>query len=121
MALERPSDFVLKPQREGGGNNLFGYEMVSMLTNSSIDQLSSYILMDIIKPVSQKNILVKDGQIVECEVLNELGIYGTFLKNKSEMELNRASGYLLRTKSEGTLEGGVASGFSCLDSLDLIP
>jgi glutathione synthase len=30
-ALQQPERFVLKPQREGGGNNLYGPELVETL------------------------------------------------------------------------------------------
>ncbi len=31
MALENPTRFVLKPQREGGGNNVYGEDVKSHL------------------------------------------------------------------------------------------
>lgn len=54
MALERPQEFVLKPQREGGGNNLYGEEMVQALRTMTPDQLAAYILMEKIKPPEQR-------------------------------------------------------------------
>ena len=38
-ALAHPAEYVLKPQREGGGNNLYDKEMVDMLTSASDDEL----------------------------------------------------------------------------------
>jgi glutathione synthase len=54
MAVERPQDFVLKPQREGGGNNLYGEEMVHALTTMTPSELSAFILMDRIRPPEQR-------------------------------------------------------------------
>ena len=38
-ALAHPAEYVLKPQREGGGNNLYDKEMMDMLTSASADEL----------------------------------------------------------------------------------
>lgn len=47
-AIASPDDFVLKPQREGGGNNLYGSELVERLQSGT--DLAAYILMQKIKP-----------------------------------------------------------------------
>jgi glutathione synthase len=53
-ALERPEDFVLKPQREGGGNNLYGDEMVRALQTMTQDEKGAFILMERIRPPEQE-------------------------------------------------------------------
>ncbi len=54
-------------------------------------------------------------------VISELGIFGTILwKDSGEILHNKQGGWLLRTKSKDSDEGGVAAGFSSLDSLLLI-
>ena len=47
-AAAAPDDFVLKPQREGGGNNLYGAELAARLR--SRDGLAAFILMQRIRP-----------------------------------------------------------------------
>jgi hypothetical protein len=69
---------VLKPQREGGGNNLYGDELAARLREGS--GLSAYILMQRIKPPPQRSLLVRQGAHHEDETLSELGIYGTYLR-----------------------------------------
>ncbi|RKP22479.1 hypothetical protein SYNPS1DRAFT_25761 [Syncephalis pseudoplumigaleata] len=51
-------------------------------------------------------------------VVGELGIYGVWLKqvHGSDLVLNEPVGHLLRTKSEDTQEGGVATGYAVIDS-----
>lgn len=44
-ALERPLEFVLKPQREGGGNNLWQAEMQEALRRMKKEERAAYILM----------------------------------------------------------------------------
>ena len=48
QAQDQPDLFVLKPQREGGGNNLYGDEARQKL--STRKGLSAYILMQRIRP-----------------------------------------------------------------------
>jgi glutathione synthase len=53
--------------------------------------------------------------------VNELGIYGTYLSagSKDKMFQNTVAGYLLRTKPMDSDEGGVAAGYSVLNSIIL--
>ena len=44
----RPEDFVLKPQREGGGNNLYGAALQQRIADPQ--GLAAYILMQRIRP-----------------------------------------------------------------------
>jgi hypothetical protein len=63
LAMTRPQDFVLKPQREGGGNNLYGEEMVTALRTMGPEERSAYILMDRIRPPEQR---VRDFSLYMC-------------------------------------------------------
>ena len=47
-ADRRPDDYVLKPQREGGGNNLYGDQLQQRLRDPK--GLAAYILMQRIRP-----------------------------------------------------------------------
>jgi len=47
-AAAAPDDFVLKPQREGGGNNLYGAELAARLRSRG--GLAAFILMQRIRP-----------------------------------------------------------------------
>lgn len=54
--------------------------------------------------------------------ISELGVYGTYLGDGTDQGviLNEYAGYLLRTKADGVDEGGVATGYSVLNSIALI-
>jgi hypothetical protein len=80
MAMKNPQKFVLKPQREGGGNNIYGNDIPPFLSQLSIEQRNAYILMDLIEPDVRTNVMVKNGQFEETQVVSELGIYGYFLQ-----------------------------------------
>lgn len=50
-AVQNPHDFVLKPQKEGGGNNFFDEELKALLQDKTkYNVLSTYILMNRIYP-----------------------------------------------------------------------
>ena len=121
-AISDGSKWVLKPQREGGGNNYYGKELSNFLNDHKTDPtLSEYILMQRIFPKIKNSIFLRNGNIDILPSINELGIYGTFLGDGSEKPLvNTYSGYLLRTKPYGVDEGGVATGYSVLNSIALL-
>ncbi|GLC35901.1 hypothetical protein PLESTF_001238000 [Pleodorina starrii] len=118
-AVARPEAYVLKPQREGGGNNLYGEELRAALRAGG-EQLSAYILMQRILPPANRSVLVRNGQWSQGETLSELGIYGTFVRHGDAVLLNQQSGHLVRTKTSSSNEGGVAAGFAVLDSPYLV-
>src|SRR5689334_13119829 len=86
LALENPEHFVMKPQREGGGNNIYGNDIPQLLANLSKSERSSYILMDLIKPLPVKNVAIRKGDLIKDEMISELGIYGFFLGGNTEQE-----------------------------------
>nr|CAB3466053.1 unnamed protein product [Digitaria exilis] len=121
-AIEKPELFVLKPQREGGGNNIYGLDLretLTILQKEGGDARAAYILMQRIFPEASLAYLVRDGISHEGLVISELGIYGAYLRNKDKVVINDQCGYLMRTKVSSSDEGGVAAGFAVLDSLYL--
>lgn len=112
-------NYVLKPQREGGGNNIYGGAIPAHLNSVAESHWGSYILMELIKPCPTRNLILRNGKIEEGNVLNELGIYGACLWNHDTGEVlhNEEAGWLVRTKSDKSQEGGVAAGYGCMDSV----
>ena len=120
-AIEHPSKFVCKPQREGGGNNLYGDELKESLMKFSPQERAAYVLMDRIQPPSKTATLVRGGESIVGACVCELGIYGTILTNGEGATIfENTPGHLLRQKSLGVDEGGVAAGFACLSSPALV-
>lgn len=128
-------NYVLKPQREGGGNNIYRSNIPPFLASIPESQYKQYILMELIHPPksAHNTVLRSDGEVVSGDVISELGIFGTCLwkttsspsraaadvkaVERPEILHNEEGGYLLRTKASGSDEGGVAAGFSSLDSV----
>ncbi|KAL8734818.1 MAG: hypothetical protein Q9166_001170 [cf. Caloplaca sp. 2 TL-2023] len=128
--------YVLKPQREGGGNNVYGSKIPAFLAGLGDDQQKwrSHILMELIKPPTLKNSILRNGEVQSGEVIGELGIYGVCLWRNGHGEAggkkggdtrdgevleNKEAGFLLRTKGRESEEGGVAAGFGAVDSPSL--
>ncbi|KAJ3217057.1 hypothetical protein HK099_005613 [Clydaea vesicula] len=115
-ALATPEKFVMKPQREGGGNNVYGLDIPPVISKLNELELNGYILMDLIQTPDMSNVMVKQGEISVKPVISELGIYGVWVSDENEVYINEDCGHLVRTKNVGVTEGGVATGFSVLDS-----
>lgn len=87
MGTKEPKKYVLKPQREGGGNNIYN-EGISKWLNSMKDlkERTAWILMDRIYPPLQKNYLIRAAEEPELkntldlsDVITELGVYGVIV------------------------------------------
>uniref|UniRef100_A0A671KVR5 Glutathione synthetase n=1 Tax=Sinocyclocheilus anshuiensis TaxID=1608454 RepID=A0A671KVR5_9TELE len=117
MALASPDRYVLKPQREGGGNNIYGSEICEVLENlKNSTERTAYILMDKIQPVPVQNYLLRPGAPLRLNsCLSELGVFGAYVRCK-DMVFNECLGHLLRTKSSEHADGGVAAGVAVLDN-----
>ncbi|BGP50025.1 Glutathione synthetase [Rhodotorula kratochvilovae] len=137
-ARDEPEGYVLKPQREGGGNNIYRGDIPPFLAALEAEDAAKgaeeprgregYILMSLIEPPrGVKQVLVKAGEAqgAWAEVVSELGVYGVVLLREDvegsrggepEVLVNETVGHLLRTKASSSDEGGVAVGFSVIDS-----
>ena len=117
--------YVLKPQREGGGNNIYGIDIPPFLKSLGDDErkFKSYILMELIEPPALRNSIFRNGELKTGQVIGELGIFGVCLwtnpsaeEERTKVLENYEGGFLLRTKGHESHEGGVAAGFGSIDS-----
>lgn len=129
---ETAKGYVLKPQREGGGNNIYRTAIPQFLRDKvPKEKWKSYILMELIEPPALNNSIFRNGEIRSGGVVSELGVFGVCLW-RNPMDRSRArgeggeilenfgAGYLLRTKGRDSEEGGVAAGFGSVDSVLLV-
>lgn len=117
--------YVLKPQREGGGNNIYRKAIPEFLKSLPETHWPAHILMEMIEPPEQSNSIFRNGEVHTGGVICELGVYGaciwdTRADGTREILENFEAGYLLRTKGDQSEEGGVAAGFGSVDSLCLV-
>lgn len=125
-ARELANTLVLKPQREGGGNNIYKESIPPFLDTLPPEERQAWIAMKlIVHPEGTGNYLIRAGGAAgpapKVDVVSELGVFGwaLFGDPAEEMKDNQV-GWLVRTKGKDSDEGGVATGFSVLDSLLLV-
>lgn len=118
-ALERANATVLKPQREGGGNNVYRNQIPAFLESLPTTEREAWIGMELINVPEMKNLMVKagSGSAIVSSTVSELGVFGwSLFSDHHEIVDSGAGGWLLRTKGKESDEGGVAVGISVLDS-----
>lgn len=77
---ERAVGYVLKPQREGGGNNVYRGAIPPFLRSLGDERKwRGFILMELIEPPALRNAIVREGVVKKGEVVGELGVYGVCL------------------------------------------
>ncbi|CAK9825551.1 Glutathione synthetase [Anthophora retusa] len=127
-AVLEPNKYVLKPQREGGGNNVYNEDIRTRLESMrNSKERTAWILMDRLRPPVQKNYIVrahkyplKDDHLRFSDVISELGIYGVVMGDHANIIHNEEVGHILRTKSSNENEGGIAAGIGAIDTPYLI-
>jgi len=123
----KEGNYVLKPQREGGGYNTYGKDIAKKLKENVVEsteglqlskELGEFILMERLFPPHQESILLRAGLVEgHGDSISELGCFGTVVtSHDGEVLHNEYGGFILRTKFSGVDEGGVAAGFATLSS-----
>ena len=145
MDEEKCKGYVLKPQREGGGNNIYREGIPLFLRKLGDEKrFRGYILMELIEPPQLRNTILRHGEVKSGEIINELGIYGACVWDAKPLSgtstdskyssfaidggqqrhmidlVEGNAGFLLRTKGRESEEGGIAAGFGALDSPCLV-
>mmetsp|Transcript_1756 Transcript_1756/g.3719 ORF Transcript_1756/g.3719 Transcript_1756/m.3719 type:complete len:382 (-) Transcript_1756:858-2003(-) len=118
-AKASPELFVLKPQREGGGNNIFGAGIPSHIESMDDSALSAFVLQERFFPTVTRSMFVRSGEIFESDIESELGIFGVLIGSDEKVFLNEYSGHLLRSKVASSNETGFMLGFGMIDSIFL--
>ncbi|MDG2197712.1 MAG: glutathione synthase [SAR324 cluster bacterium] len=114
---EKAEQYVLKPQREGGGNNVYGAEIRNFLTSLSKSEDKAWVAMKRIEAETAENLLVFQEQAQSHQSISELGIFGLLRAQSGDLRINMPVGHLVRTKASNVNEGGVVGGYACLNSL----
>lgn len=119
LARKKYQNLVLKPQREGGGNNIYRDQIPRFLDALPVAEHEAWIAMELIDTPSMSNVMIKGGDSAGMlsSTVSELGIYGWSLFGGVSCKVESdVGGWLLRTKAKESDEGGVAVGISVLDS-----
>lgn len=111
---------MLKPQKEGGGNNFFGQQMKQILEKG--EGLEQFLLMDMIDAPVLKTWMLRKGELKRVNSITEIGIFSFVIANveTGEIALNQVDGLLPRTKQADCDEGGINAGFAVMDHLIIV-
>lgn len=88
-AIQNPHNYVMKPQKEGGGNNFFDDEIARLLNEmvqkpDQVGEMRTYLIMERINPPKIKQIQMRNGETKILDCISELGIFSSiFVKNDS--------------------------------------
>ena len=111
--------FVLKPQREGGANNLFGEEIREAILKMEEKELGSYILMQKIIAKSYTNIHCDWKCLRVRSTIDEIGYFHFNLWKNGKIIDEGMGGSLVRSKMSQSNEGGVSSGYAVVNSFEI--
>ena len=121
-----PSQYVIKPQKEGGGNNLYNDDVKNFLLDfvtpnrlneHQRDSLKQNLIMQRINPPSTKTWILKDAEVNQVVSSSELGLFSCIILDTSLNQVieNETFGLLMRTKLKESNEGGVYAGYAVID------
>ena len=118
LVRKNPKLYVLKPNKEGGGNNFFDNDILPVIKSmENTEEMNNYILMQRLNPPDLPICLIHPSK--EAHLTNgnsELGVFGYYVKVDGHVEMNVDGGHVLRSKDEKDNECGVSSGIGYVDS-----
>ena len=113
--------FVLKPCKEGGGNNYFDSDIKRVIENFSESELSDFILMDKIVASEEIGMFTDFESIMVGPIINEIGIYSSAVWNpEGEVVHQKTGDYFIKSRSTLNKEGPVIAGIGFTNSLSII-
>ncbi|OMH30224.1 glutathione synthase [Motiliproteus sp. MSK22-1] len=124
FSKQNPSHWVLKNQGEGGGHCIFDNDILPKLQQLPPEEYSAWALMQRLRPLprSKPALIVRKSELmVVDDLISEIGMFTVHINGQSTMPEAGYAGYLIRSKSAQTTEGGIHSGMGVLDSLAFNP
>lgn len=108
-------DYVLKPNLEGGGHNVYRDDIAGFLSTLPEEKWQNYILMRCIEPVEQEGHLLLAEELYQGPVIAELGAIGNCIWRRegssATIVANRLAGWTLKVKPTAVNEMSVAKGY----------
>jgi hypothetical protein len=117
-----PNKYIVKPQKEGGGNNYYNEQILTLLPGEEAGvenlnpELTSSLIMQRINPPESETYVLHENKLKKINGISEVSTYGIILSTADKkIILNQNAGYLVRTKDKNIQEGGIVAGFSAVD------
>ena len=115
---DNPDKYILKPMREGGGNNITGEKLKELIvaneTNIS-DLIKNSVIVDKIDSYTHESLVIRDEKIKMQNSISEYSAYGIILTNENNIIINKSVSFLVRTKNQDSIEGGIIEGAGAID------
>ena len=113
-------DYVLKPNLDGGGHNVYRGAIPAFLSSKPEETWHKYIIMRLIEPPPTTGTLMMPQDLYHGEIVSELGVWGTCLWERGEggeVEFveNEAAGWTFKSKPAEVDEMSVVKGYGCFD------
>lgn len=115
--------YVLKPNRDGGGHNIYRSAIPAFLASKPESEWHQYILMRMIETPPSTGTLMMPQELYHGAVVSELGIIGTCIWERSrgpdteiQVRMNEVGGWTFKTKMADVDEMSVVKGYGCFDS-----
>ena len=114
-----PHSYVIKPQREGGGNNYYDDKIIPLLPKDDSepsDELLNSIIMERIEAPEYETLNLIDEKVIVNTINSEFSVYGVIISSDDKIyNINKSVGFLVRSKDKNEGEGGVIHGSGCVD------
>ena len=114
-----PHSYVIKPQREGGGNNYYDDKILSLIPKDDSepsDELLNSIIMERIEAPEYETLNLIDEKVIVNTINSEFSVYGVIISSDEKIyNINKSVGFLVRSKDKNEGEGGVIHGSGCVD------
>ena len=116
---ENTHKYIVKPQKEGGGNNYYNEEILKLLPQEGsgeiTQELKNSIIMERINPPETETLILHENKLKIVNTISEISVYGIILAYSCRSIINQSVGFLVRTKDVNNQEGGVIAGASAID------
>ncbi|KIW01414.1 glutathione synthetase [Verruconis gallopava] len=122
---EQARRYILKPSREGGGNNVYGRDIPAFLQTVREELWPTFTLMEKIEVTPHNALLLSQNGLYMGPAVSELGIVGSILWRPDdrddgipsiEIDFNKPIGWTFKTKPSTVDEMSVVKGYGFFDS-----
>ena len=113
-----PEKYILKPMKEGGGNNITGEKLKNIIPeegNEISDLIKNSVIVEKIDSYEHEGLVIRNEKIEVQNSISEYSIYGIILANENNIIINKNVSFLVRTKHKKSIEGGIIEGAGAVD------
>ena len=113
-----PTKYILKPMKEGGGNNITGDKLKDIIPeeDSEIsDLIKNSVIVEKIESYEHEGLVIRNEKLKVQNSISEFSIYGIILTNENKLIINKSVSFLVRTKDKESIEGGIIEGAGAID------